>query len=133
VLRKFGFNSPVGVVIDKTCAEAVKSSLSSSDYKSFQSYSLTQKVTTDILDWISSRPDLTDEQILATWNEKDEGPCPGIREGYCMQMAKLAMLRAAMAFPQIELSELSQELVLNTKNLAGWKRIMGLRKGNRHK
>jgi hypothetical protein len=123
VLRKFGYNGPVGLVVDKPCGETVKRSLSVEDYQAVQEYSFRQGVTTSVLQWIDSQPDLSDEQIQSTWNEKDDGPFPGLWEGYGLQMAKVRVLRAAMAFRPSKRRDPPEELLRDIETLAGWKRF----------
>jgi hypothetical protein len=101
----------------------VKRSLSADDYQVFFEYSRRQDATETVLEWLASRPDLTNEQIRATWNEKDDGPFPGLREAYGLQMAKLRDLRAGMAFRRSQRSDPPEELLRDTETLDGWKKI----------
>jgi hypothetical protein len=123
VLRKFGYNGPAGIVVDQHCAESVKHSLLSADYEAFRQYSLSQRVTQDVLHWVASFPDLTDAQIRATWDDKDDGPFPGLWESYGLRMAKFRALRVAMAFPRSREPHVPEELISEVQSLAGWKRI----------
>lgn len=51
----------------------------------------------DLLRSYEERKDLTDEEILQTWNIKEEGPITNIVQGHVMQTAKMRALREAMA------------------------------------
>ena len=132
VVRKFGYNSPVGIVVDKQCAEAVRHSLSADDYQAFKEYSEGHEGTTAVLEWVDSRPNLTDKEIQSTWNEKENGKWLGLWEGYCLQMAKLRATRKGMAFRQSQQKEPPDALLRDAASLAGWKRISRREKRRRN-
>jgi hypothetical protein len=89
VLRKFGLNGPVGIVVDAHCGHAVRASVSQDDYRAFLEYSAAQDVTRDVLEWANARPDLTDDALRAMWNADEDGPWPGAWKGYGLRIAKL--------------------------------------------
>jgi hypothetical protein len=130
ILRKFGYNGPVGIIVDQQCADAVRRSVSAEDYLAFKEYSLRQDGTTSVLEWVASRPDLTEEQIKSSWNEKDNGPWSGLREAYLLHMAKFRALRRGMAFRKSQQKDPPEELLRDTQSLAGWK-TLSQRKGQR--
>ena len=123
VLRKFGFNGPVGVVIDRQCAEFVKRSLSLEDYEAFRDYSSRQDNVSSVLGWVAGHRDLTDEEIRSGWDDKEDGTFPGIIEAYCCRMAKLRALRVAMAFRGRERTDPPEELVRSMATLGGWRQL----------
>lgn len=123
VLRKFGYNGPAGIVVDRQCGEAVKHSLLPDDYEAFRQYSLSQQATQDVVQWVASFPDLTDAQIRATWNEKDDGPFPGLWKAYGLRMAKFRALRLATAFRRSREQQVPEQLISDVECLAGWRRI----------
>ena len=132
VIRKFGHNGPVGIVVDKQCAEAVRRSLSPVDYQAFKEYSERHEGTTATLEWVDSKPNLTDQEIQSTWNEKENGDWPGLWKGYCLQMAKLRAMRKGMAFRQSQQKEPPGALLRDTASLAGWGRISRRKKRSRN-
>jgi hypothetical protein len=101
ILRKFGFNSPVGVVVDEQCSVAVSKSLGETDYAHFLAYADRQEAAESIRPWIDSRPDLTDEQIRATWSDRDNGPMGEMREAYARIMAKMRAIRLTFAMDPV--------------------------------
>ena len=68
VVRKFGFNSPVGVFVDEQVGHAIERSLGSESYKQFLEYARDQQLTQDRLAWCEAQPDLTDDAIIASWD-----------------------------------------------------------------
>jgi hypothetical protein len=132
ILRKFGYRSPVGVVVDRDTSEIVKRSLQPSDYDAFYAYSLRQAAPTSVLNWVASRPDLTDEDIRATWDAEEYGALSDLLAGYCVQMARLRALRMAMAFRESQRKDMPEELFRHLQNLHGWKSLSSRnRKSNR--
>jgi len=111
IVRKFRYNGPVGVIADQHTGTAVKRSLPPAEYEAFKEYSSRQEKTAGVLQWVESRPDLTDEQIRATWQEKNRA-FPGIVQAYCLTMAKLRALRNAMALRPSERTEAHDDLLL---------------------
>ena len=130
ILRKFGFSGPVGVVVDSHTSSIIKQSLTTSDYESFREYSGHQDSTVSVLEWVSDRPDLTDEEIRDTWPSED-GPLGDLWEGYCRHNAKFRALRMAMAFRPNQKELPSEKLAESMFSLEGWKRISKVNRGGR--
>lgn len=122
VLRKFGFNGPVGVVVDEQCAAFVEQSLGA-DYEIFRQYARQQSEVADILGWVADHPDMTDVEICAGWNAKEDGEFPGIIPGYCARMAKLRALRVAMAVRRGQCVDPPDEVVQSVGTFEGWERL----------
>jgi len=97
-LKKFGFNGPVGLFIDEIGAYIVRKSLKEDDYESFLLYSSSHDTVKDLMKWYASRSNLTDEEIIGTWNKAEYGSEPkSVLEGYVIQMGRLRAIREAMA------------------------------------
>ncbi len=99
ILKKFGYKLPGGLLIDENAGGYIRKSLVEQDFKLFQSYSESQQITRDTLEWYSQFPDLSEVQIAATW-DKDDGEYPGLLAGFAKLMAKFRALRIGMATDQ---------------------------------
>jgi len=121
VLRKFGFNGPVGVVADPQTAHFVRKSLSETDYEAFKSYNAAECAPT--VQWVQSRPDLSDDAIRSSWSHPEEDHCPpDLQHAFGLHTARFRALRLAMAFHAAErLQDVSDEFLGRVSTLAGWK------------
>ncbi|ULA62236.1 MAG: hypothetical protein LZF86_10096 [Nitrospira sp.] len=95
-LRKFGYRWPVGIFIDERGGAIIKKSLAEDDYQKFATYSLSHNKVLSTLEWVNNLPILSDTEILATWDQ-EHGDCPGLWNGYAQEMARMRVLRGAMA------------------------------------
>lgn len=95
-LKKFGFNGPVGLFIDKVTYHIIKKSLLPDDYQLFFDYSLKNEKVTPLLDYYNSFPDMTEEEILNTW-KKEKSPIKSLIEGFCISKAELRGIRETFA------------------------------------
>lgn len=119
VLRKFGYNAPVGVAVDEQTVDLIRRSLSDEDYAAFSEYAHKDETARSIQEWIADRPSLTDEQIRATWSSED-GALTDLEEGYAKHMSKLRAMRAATAFRLAEQQDLPAALIDSMASLRGW-------------
>jgi len=68
--RKFGFGDlPMGHFLDKTSYEILERALGKGVAEDYRRYYKERDPPAGLLQWFESRPDLTDEQILASYNE----------------------------------------------------------------
>lgn len=95
--RKFGFSGPVGIFVDEQVTKIIRKTLNEGDFNAFCQNSRRQQKVLDLLRSYGEGKDMTDEEILQTWNIKDEGPITNIVQGHVMQTAKMRALREAMA------------------------------------
>jgi hypothetical protein len=72
VTRKFGFSPPTGVYATPSIGAIVKKSITQTDYAIFKEYAQKNEDVKGHLDWYESHPDLTDEQIWETADERRE-------------------------------------------------------------
>ena len=70
IVRKFGFNPPVGMYFDKFGFVPLRAVFGEEAIESFRAGLRGHKAVEAAMDYYESRPDLTHEQILATWNEE---------------------------------------------------------------
>jgi hypothetical protein len=76
----------------------VRRSLNVSDYHAFKSYAEQQETIATTLAWgARERPDLSDEEIAATWAADEPRP-PDLQAAYAKQVARLRAIRVALAF-----------------------------------
>lgn len=121
VQRKFGFNSPVGLFIDKQAGEIIKRSIPEKDYKHFLDYSMKTDEYRSLTEFYSSRKDMSEDDIIATWNEKSDGPLKSIRHGHCIQMVKMRGLKEIMALKLREELSHSIDKISEMLNYDKWK------------
>jgi hypothetical protein len=98
VLRKFGFNPPVGVAVDRYVGEIIKKSMIEREYNNYKDISMKQENALEIMEWISQRNDLTDEEIKESWSDPQDEKPNDIISGYLKQLSKIRALREALAF-----------------------------------
>lgn len=97
-MRKFGFNGPVGILVDAKCTAAVEKSLAREEYAEFLSYSQKDENVQAIVAWCDAHPDLSDAEIKATWNAKEDGELDGrLSIGFAKKMAKIRAIRETLA------------------------------------
>lgn len=98
VVRKFGFDPPVGLFVSEKCSAAIKKSLGELDYPKFLQYAEQDENAKTLLEWFNSFGDLTDEEITRTWNRAEDGELKRIYpEGYAKTITKLRAMRETMA------------------------------------
>lgn len=67
VERTFGFNGPVGVIVDEVTSKAVAEGLGERHASALRAYLETDAQVTTTLEWFRSQPVLTDEEVEASW------------------------------------------------------------------
>jgi hypothetical protein len=135
ILRKYGFNPPLGLFIDQSCGHVVQRSLTTADYSAFCDYASKQDTVKRLLEWYHSFGDLTEAEIISTWDTKEDGPFPGISEGLSKMFAKLRVLKLAMALPPDSREEInaSEALFKELHTREGWMRLGRNRKQKNEK
>jgi len=118
IQKKFGFNYPVGLFIDRTGAEIIRRSMSEEDYNHFYNYSKNTQTYDDLMSFFESRPDLSEDEIKATWDTKNDGDFKDLILGHCMQMSKLRAIGETMALepreePPSSIDQLTDNLAFN--------------------
>ena len=69
--RKFGFNPPVGMYFDRFNFVPLEAVFGAARIESWQGRLRDHTMVAGAMDYYRSRPDLTDEQVLRTWNERE--------------------------------------------------------------
>ncbi len=123
-INKFGFNGPVGLFADEQNVHIVKKTLSESDYKEFKNYSDNHEQVVRLLEWLNSMDDLSEQEILDTWNEED-GKISSVLEGYAKKMAKIRAMRELLALKidKIKFPEISDDKIKKMLDYKSWKNI----------
>jgi hypothetical protein len=132
-VRRYGFNGPLGIYIDEVGGHVVKESLSPQSYSDFRYYSDADPDVRALLDGLQTLPELSDDQIRATWNDKANGVYPGFHAAYCQLMAHMRATREAMALQTYRPTDDRQvELLREMLDFTVWKksyREIGRRRG----
>lgn len=128
ILNKFGFNYPVGLFVNEVCGHVIKKSLSEDSYNDFFNYSNNNEDVKYILDFYNSRKDMSEKEILKTWNYNDDGQINNIIEGYCMQIAKLRVLREMISLKMDnnlmkKLDDIDFDKLIESLSYDKWKQI----------
>jgi len=120
IMRKFGFNGPVGIFADPWTAQIIKNSLPPADYESFKQYA--EPYASDTIAWGQAYPDLSDSSISETWNAKEHGPCPeNLTLAYYTHVARFRATKAAFAFRGTEkVHQISPKAINLLNSFAGW-------------
>ena len=71
VIKKFGFNPPVGMYFDKFSFVPLMAVFGTAQIETYRAQLKDHDSVQFAMQWYESRPDLTREQILETWNEED--------------------------------------------------------------
>ncbi len=69
IYRKFGFNPPIGVLLDDSNFVPIKEALGKILVDEYKSHYCTEDKCEQLLKWFNSLTDLTDKEILSTWTE----------------------------------------------------------------
>lgn len=122
VVRRFGFNPPVGLLVDHHSAAIVRRGLGPSDSAKFKQHADSQDHIRSLLEFHSSHSDLSDEEILMTW-KADDGPLPdSVAAGHIVTTARLRAIRELMAWKSAENPDLPEN-VPDMDNLDDWASI----------
>lgn len=97
VPRKFGFSPPVGCFISPEQHVAVKKSLKPKDYKMFKQFADSSDEVSSLNDFYDSQPDMTNEQIMASWDEEGVDPPASVEAGYFRAVVQLRAMQEVMA------------------------------------
>src|SRR6202008_652399 len=115
----------VGLLVDNHASAIIKRALGAEDTKAFQDYSGSRDHVASILEFFNAQRDLTDDEILGTWNPTD-GPAPeSVIAGYVQTVARLRVLREMMAWRPTDSPELPDVPPIETlKDWAAVQRAM---------
>jgi hypothetical protein len=100
--RKFGFNGPVGIFVDEQVTKIIKKCFNQDDFEAFYEFSKRQQKVISLLAWYEERQTLSEDEIMQTWNVKQDGTINNIVKGHVIQTAKMRGLREALAFKLLQ-------------------------------
>ncbi len=125
VMRKFGYNGPVGLFIDEYGGLCVRKSLGEDDYKKFLAYSTAQQRTKDCLAFYANHPDLTDAAIEAMWHADEDGPFPGLWAAYGNTVARMRAMKGLLALRRASpgSENVPDKTLDRVRTLSGWRAI----------
>ena len=127
LLRKFGFSGPVGLFLDRSQHIAIKNSLSDESYQEFENYANNQENVKNLLSWFNSHNDLTDVQILDSWEDEKVTKPENIVLGNCMKISKLRSMREMMSLEKYEETKTYEQvknIIKNIKCYSEWKNFI---------
>ncbi len=102
LVKKFGFNGPVGIFVSSHQNVSIQNSLDNDSYKEFENYANNQEDVKSLLSWYDSHGDLTDEQIWDTWDSEHDKKPKSIQHGECLKIVKLRAMREVMSLERHE-------------------------------
>ena len=70
IIRKFGFNWPVGLYVSDSTSGIIKKATSEMDYALFKEYAASKSIVIDLRNFYDSQPTLDDEEIWNTWHKE---------------------------------------------------------------
>lgn len=102
ITRKFGFNPPVGMFFDASNSVPLEIALGSHVITEYRAYYGKDGVPSEV-QWAYEHPDLTDDQIVATWSDADSLPqgkslTETIRLGEMLMKAKIRGMSHLLAY-----------------------------------
>ena len=128
LIKKFGFNGPVGVFIDNHQNIPIRSSLDNDSYKEFENYANSQEDVKSLLSWYDSHDDLTDVKIWDTWDSEHDKKPESIQHGCCVKIAKLRAMREVMSLERhddiLPHHEQTDARVKRLTTYCGWKTLL---------
>jgi hypothetical protein len=113
VYRKFGFNFPFGVFMDLSGGYVVEKALGQS-FPAYRAHFERLDPPATQMAWFSGLPDLTDEQILATWTDEAPADKPNysledkIAVRACMLKAKMRAMLWSFAYYKIDPADMPE-------------------------
>lgn len=125
-VAKFGFNGPVGLFIDTYSGELIRKSMPPRDYTEFLNYSNNSDDVKSLTAWLDGHKNLSDSEIIETWNEKEDGKFPGRIPAYALKMVKLRGMRESLARlhnKDKSKDNLDPEKMLRVLHFVNWKDI----------
>ena len=75
IVKKFGYNMPLGLYISDYHFFAFRNTIEPESLDAFLNYSNEQQIVKDLVDYYNSREDLTDQEIVDSW-KGEEAPFP---------------------------------------------------------
>jgi hypothetical protein len=129
-LNKFGFNAPVGLFIDEWTHFSIQKSLGRDEYNRFIKHSSSHDDVRSLTEWYDSFPDLSEAQIISSWDEEEDGQLRDLLTGRSIQKVKLRCMRRAMALrPVSEESENDEDWDIKLAfSYALWEEMMKRKK-----
>ena len=124
ILKKFGFNPPMGLFVDESVGRIIRMAIPKEDFDLFKSYANQQSTVQDIMNFYESQNDMTEEEIWATWTE-EERPST-LEEAHVLNCVKSRVLQESLSVNRIaeeELTELDEKVRMHLESFTNWTKI----------
>lgn len=125
IVRRFGFSYPMGAFISEIQYSSVVNSISDEDLALFNKFAESQQEYKDLEEFYNSQKELTDSEIMQTWDEEEE--IKTFEMGYLKTVVKLRavmeLLSSKCAFDsQIDIDESLEPLIYKISDYSWWKK-----------
>lgn len=128
IIKKFGYNPPLGLFISNNHFTVFRNALDKEDLEEFVKYTGQSSIVNDLISYYNGMPNLLEDDIQKTWSNED-GPIPDTYfEGYIQILAKMRISKEMLANRctlKNELSEVSypEAFFNNYSKYTYWKNI----------
>jgi hypothetical protein len=117
--RKFGFKVPLGVFLDLYSGHAVEQALGHTAFAAYQKHFENLDPPSGYVAWYNGLPDLSDEELLATWDEEapNDRPEYSAKDKIALRVCQMkAKMRAMLwSFSYYDIMNLPDESELKRK------------------
>ena len=125
VIKKFGFNRPMGLFVDQSTGEIIKQAVSKEDFDLFKAYAEKQSIVADLMNFYESQPDLSDEEVWNTLTDEERGS--SIIETYVLTCVKTRAMQEALSVNikkhKKEADKFDEGAFKYLKTFSNWKKI----------
>jgi hypothetical protein len=106
VVRKFGFSPPVGRFFDHSNARILAVAFGPDRVKDYRQVHESDQIVKVPIDWAANRPDLSNDEIVASWSEETPMPSTSdpelsIQQAFAIVRAKMRVLVMAFAYSPV--------------------------------
>jgi hypothetical protein len=121
LMRRFGCNPPVGILVDTQLVSIVKRTLSAADYREFHGEASAR--FDDLRSFVESRPLLSDLEIVESYDNAREPMPQSPWEAFGRTMAHLRGMKEMMAWSQVKDEPVDDTATLPVHSLSWWTKV----------
>lgn len=132
IIRKFGFNPPVGLFVTPSTTRVLQQAMSAADFILFKDYASTSSIIADLLHFYDGQAIMSDEQIWETWTgERDKKDT--LHSCFAKSVAQQRAIHEMMATYRqptaekeedyAEMDRLSEKYIKYYTEFASWRKI----------
>lgn len=131
---KFGYSPLVGKLVTPSTSRAVEMALGPEDVGVFRAMAENSDECRAVLNWYRSLPDLSEAEVQATWDAKEDGEFDSDHVAWAKALAKMRAIREMLAFAgSSEVVKDHAELNLDLfTTIEGWKELERRRRSRMH-